>query len=242
MTRLHFNSSPLNFTIKPGDVWGILGPNGCGKTTLLKTLAGLSSIQSGDVFLNDQSLSSLPLKKIAQTIGFLFQEMQLNFPQTVEAYCLAARYPHLSYFKKMKIEDEQIMRQALEEMDLTSKAKRLIRHLSGGERRRVAIAALLTQAPTIYLLDEPTNHLDIHHQIQVLTYLQKLAQSKQISIMMALHDINLAARFCDHIVLLYPNGQRLQGESKHILTAEHLTQLYQHPIVSTCSSWQPLIT
>jgi len=142
-------------------------------------------------------------------------------------YCLSSRFPHLSYFNKPNHEDEKIVIHALEKMDLTHLAKRVVGKLSGGEKRRLAIAALLTQKPEIYLLDEPTNHLDIKHQHQVLNYFRELARHTQATIVMSLHDVNLAQQYCDHILLLYPNGETLQGPSSEILTTHNLSKLYQ---------------
>jgi iron complex transport system ATP-binding protein len=221
----------LNLRIKPGEVWGVLGPNGCGKSTLLHTLAGLSAPKQGRILLNDLCLQDFALKSLAQCIGILFQEIHCTFSQTVWDYCLAARYPYLSYLKKVTHDDLHIAQSALEQMELTSLSQQSITQLSGGEKRRLAIAALLTQTPSIYLLDEPTNHLDLRHQIQVLNTLQKLAKTTGAAVLMSLHDINLAQRFCDHILLMYANGHTLQGTTSQILNATHLTQLYQHPIV-----------
>ncbi len=229
----------LNLDIQPGKIWGILGPNASGKTTLLQTLAGLLPIKKGNIFIQDRQLSQLSRKKIAQTIGFLFQEMKMIFPQSVENFCLLARYPHLSFLKKISSHDKEIMIHALQQMDLIQKRNECITRLSGGEKRRLAIAALLTQTPSTYLLDEPTNHLDIRHQMHVLNHFRELSKKQRVSVMMSLHDINLAQSFCDNLLLIYPEGKTVQGKTCDILTENNLTRLYQHPIISLQSSWQP---
>lgn len=219
----------LNLQVKHGEIWGILGSNGSGKTTLLKTFAGLH-IAKGEIRLNGKSLSSTPIKEMAQIVGILFQESRDVFPLTVSEYCSSGRYPHLNYLGWETTEDRHILQQALIDMELTALSTQNILTLSGGERRRLSIATLLAQSPQLYLLDEPTNHLDLRYQIKILNHFQKLAQSKSVSIIMSLHDINLAAHYCDRILLLLGNGQYLSGTTKNMLNEENLSYLYQHPI------------
>lgn len=232
----------LTLSMHPGEIWGILGPNGSGKTTFLHSLAGLHPITSGEIWLGERSLFTISIQALAQIRGILLQDFPLSFPQTVWEYCLAGRYPYLHYFKKESEYDKQIVMTALQKMELTHLLKKNIMRLSGGEKRRVAIAALLAQTPNIYLLDEPTNHLDIPHQLRVFNYLHQLAKESQ-TIIMTLHDINHAQIFCQKILLLFPNGKTLQGKTQEILTAENLTQLYQHPLQAithgTSIYWQP---
>lgn len=222
----------LTLDIKSGESWGLLGPNGCGKTTLLHTLAGLHSLTAGEIFLGETKFHQFSTKAIAQSLGILLQEFVANFPQTVWDYCVAARYPHLAYFKKESDKDKQIVYEALATLELKNCFNRNILQLSGGEKKRLAIAALLAQTPSIYLLDEPTNHLDLRHQINILTHFRQLAATESATLLMSLHDINIAQRFCDHILLLFPNGRIEQGTREEMLTAKYLTDLYQHPIQS----------
>jgi iron complex transport system ATP-binding protein len=221
--------SSVNLDMQAGEVWGILGANGSGKTTLLHTLAGLYPDAYSSIFLQARDLTTYTNKMRAQQIGIAFQECQTTFPQTVEAYCMAARYPHHTYFQIANPYDQQQAQQAMQQMELQSLAQRNIMTLSGGEKKRLAIAALLTQAPQIYLLDEPTNHLDIKHQHTVLDYFSRLSSSLVI---MSLHDMNHVQRYCTHALLLYPNGEIMQGSINHILTEDHLSRLYQHRIHS----------
>lgn len=233
----------FNFSLMPGEVWGILGQNGCGKTTLLHALAGLYPIEKGTVLINNHPSHLLSRKTLAQTIGLLFQEISTLLPQTIWDYCLAARYPHLAYFQKESELDRTIVRQSLQIMELMPLRHRLITTLSGGEKRRLAIAALLSQTPAIYLLDEPTNHLDIRHQIAALHHFRQLAKKSSATVVMALHDINLAQQFCDAVLLMFPAGNLLPGKARDILTADNLTRLYQHSIVPITIDgtviWQP---
>jgi iron complex transport system ATP-binding protein len=233
----------LNLTIQAGEIWGILGINGSGKTTLLQTLAGLHPLQQGDIWLNEKRLATLPLKTIAQSIGILFQDFTETFPQTVEEYCRASRYPHLNYFQPKKTHDLEIVTYALHTMGLLALAQRKIHHLSGGEKRRLALASILVQTPRLYLLDEPTNHLDVHYQIKVLSHFRQLTSSTSITVIMALHDVNLVQQFCTHVLLLLPNGHTLQGTAKDTLTTQNLFELYQHPLHAIQHEnsiyWQP---
>jgi iron complex transport system ATP-binding protein len=221
----------LNLSFRASERWGILGPNGVGKTTFLHALASLYPLAGGVICLNDQPLNNLTPQTIAKQIGILFQAVQDSFPQTVWEYCLASRFPHLSFLQKESQLDKQIVASALEKMQLNTLYKRSITALSGGERRRLAIASLLAQTPQIYLLDEPTNHLDMHHQRIVMEHFSNLAKKKSATLIMSLHDVNLAQQFCDFILLLFANGDVFHGPTHDILNTEYLTSLYQHPMM-----------
>lgn len=219
----------LSIDIQRGDIWGLLGPNGSGKTTLLNILGGLTPYGSrgqtptSEILLTDKPLKHFSRKEIAQRVGILFQESPFVFPQTVFDYCYSGRYPH----EKNPLLDEAIVLQALQDMALENFSRKNILTLSGGEKRRVAIAALLTQTPQIYLLDEPTNHLDIRYQLHVLQHFKKLAEEKSVGIMIALHDMHHAKKYCNKILMLFENGETLQGNTEAIFTKENLARLYQ---------------
>lgn len=221
----------LNFVIQPGQMWGVLGPNGAGKTTLLHTLAGLRAPRAGEIWLGEHPLAGLKRKKVSQQLGLVFQERQDGFPATVLETALIGRHPWLSPWQMETGDDEGIARRSLEQLDLADLSGRLVNTLSGGERQRVAIATVLTQAPDTWLLDEPTNHLDLHHQVSVLQLLTEQARAGN-AIFMCLHDLNLAARWCDHLLLLYPNGDVCWGPAERMLVPAALERLYGQELLT----------
>ncbi|MEX2475751.1 ABC transporter ATP-binding protein [Marinobacter sp.] len=233
------DGQPLDFTVKSGQVWGVLGPNGAGKTTLLHTLAGLRSPRQGSVCLGEHALTELRRRQISQQLGLVFQDRQDGFPATVLETALIGRHPWLSPWQMESGEDERIARQALEKLDVGHLSGRLVNTLSGGERQRVAIATVLTQAPDTWLLDEPTNHLDLHHQVSVLQLLTEQARNGR-SVFMCLHDLNLAARWCDHLLLLYPNGDACWGPAGRMLVPEALERLYGQKLITVEADGAPV--
>ena len=220
----------LNLSIQPGQVWAILGRNGIGKTTLLHTLAGLRQPLAGDILIDDNSIHSLSRKQIAQKIGLLLQHHEDAFPSSILETVLIGRHPYISNWQWESASDLQLAMDALQQVDLHNMVQRQINQLSGGERQRVAIATLLTQNPEILLLDEPNSHLDINYQISLLSHICKHARDNQHAVIMSLHDINLAARFCDHVLLLSGEGDAQHGSTNEILREELLEKTYQHPI------------
>ena len=222
---------PLNLSLQPGQVWGVLGPNGVGKTTLLHTLAGLREPRSGRLILDGIPLADIRRKRVSQQMGLVFQDRQDGFPATALETALIGRHPWLSPWQMEGGEDLAIAEQALAALDVIHLRDRLVNTLSGGERQRVAIATLMTQAPAIWLLDEPTNHLDLQHQTSVMKILRNQAASGR-AVFMCLHDLNLAARWCDQILLLYPDGQACWGRARDMLVNSALESLFGQRLLS----------
>ncbi|MDN6296480.1 MAG: ABC transporter ATP-binding protein [Halomonas sp.] len=216
----------LNLAVQPGQVWGVLGPNGAGKTTLLHTLAGLIAPRAGQVMLDDTALSRMRRRGVAQKLGILFQERGDGFPATVEETAMLGRHPYLSYWQRESAEDARRVQAALERLDVAHLCHRQVGTLSGGERQRVAVATLLTQDPGVWLVDEPTNHLDLHHQSAVMALMAEQAAAGR-ALVLCLHDLNLAARWCSHVLLLYPDGEACWGEAQTMLEPCALEQLYR---------------
>jgi len=222
--------SDLELTINSGDRWCVLGRNGTGKTTLLHTLAGLRPPTAGDITLNDRPLVQIPRKSVAQHIGLLFQDHADAFPASVLETVLTGRHPWLGPLQWEGGKDLAIARDALQTVDLHNMEARMVNTLSGGERQRVSIACLLAQEPQLLLLDEPTNHLDIHHQIRMLDLLQEQVVQNGKALLLVMHDLNLAVRFCNRFLLLYGDGETAQGTAEVTLTQANLERLYQHPL------------
>jgi iron complex transport system ATP-binding protein len=222
----------LQLQVEPGQVWGILGRNGIGKTTLLHTLAGLREADAGDILLQQQDIRQLGRKQLAQKLGLLLQHHEDAFPVSVLDTVLGGRHPHIDLWHWETADDHAIARRALQAVNMLDMAQRQVDRLSGGERQRVAIATLLTQDPQLYLLDEPNSHLDLNYQISLLQILTDHARQQQRSIIMSLHDINLAARFCSHILYLYGDGETETGGSVEQLQPARLQKVFEHPINS----------
>lgn len=222
----------LDVNISAGQHWGLLGINGVGKTTLLHTLAGLRAPAQGEVRMGKELLSELPRRTIAQKIGVLFQADDDAFPGTVMETVLTGRHPWLGQWQWEDEDDRALARTALKNVELEGFEQRQVNTLSGGERRRLALATLFTQNPRLFLLDEPTNHLDPHHQIELLSLLSQQVTNSDGASLMILHDINLATRFCDHLMLLFGEGETLCGPSNEVLNTDILSRLYGHPVIS----------
>ena len=220
----------LGFDLAAGERLAILGRNGTGKTTLLSTLAGLRKAEAGSVSLCGESYETLGPRRAAQLRGLLPQGHLDAFQSTVLETALIGRHPHVGRWAWEGKEDERIAREALAAVDLAGLGSREVHTLSGGERQRLAIAALLAQQPQLYLLDEPLAHLDLNHQIAVLELLSRRARRDGVSIVMVLHDINLALRHADRALLLFGEGRTLEGPVAEVLTAESLSRLYGHPL------------
>jgi iron complex transport system ATP-binding protein len=220
----------LDLRITAGQRWAVLGPNGSGKTTLLHSLAGLRPAQGGEILIKGRRLGDWQNRLRAQTLGVLLQHYDDPFPSTVLETALIGRHPHLEPWQWESGDDLRRAREALRSMDLDSFEARAVATLSGGERRRLAIATLLTQDPALLLLDEPTNHLDLHHQVRILQLLAHLTADRQRALLMVLHDVTGAAYYCDHALLLFGNGETLIGTTADILTEENLTRLFGHPV------------
>ncbi len=224
----------LDLAISAGQRWGLLGINGVGKTTLLHTLAGLRPPAAGQVLLDGTPLDGLSRRAIARQTGVLLQDDEEVFPGTVLETVLTGRHPWLGQWQWEGEKDRRLARAALQDVGLDGLEQRQVDTLSGGERRRLALATLFTQDPKLFLLDEPTNHLDPHYQIGLLNLLdQRVADAAQRrASLMILHEINLATRFCDHLMLLFGDGKVLCGSTDEILTTDTLSRLYGHPVIA----------
>ena len=219
----------LNITICSGECWGVLGQNGTGKTTLLRTLAGLHPAQSGTVSWHGVALQALSRRDLARQLALLPQSEGGEFWGSVLEYVLLGRFPHRTLLFGYSAQDETIAQQALACVELTELAQRQVNSLSGGEHQRAAIAQALAQQAQSYLLDEPLQHLDLRHQVQAMCVFAQLRE-QGAALVMVLHDMLWAQRCCDHVLLQFADGQVLHGTADELLTHTHLEALYQCPL------------
>jgi iron complex transport system ATP-binding protein len=219
----------------------ILGRNGCGKTLTLHTLAGLRPALTGTVELAGQLLTRLSRRHIARHMGLLTQDLEDGFVSTVMESLLISRHPHLSLLEQEGPEDRRLALTALTKVGLLGFEDRNLETLSGGEQRRCAMAALLTQDPQVFLLDEPSNHLDPQQQLAVLGLFKEETQRGR-TVIAILHDPTLAARFADSALLLYGDGTWLQGPAAQVLNAPALSQLYQTPLTEVTAGTRRVFT
>ncbi len=215
----------LEWEVQPGEVWGILGLNGVGKSTLLHTLAGLHAADSGTLSLNGSLLSAMSRREISRVVGMLFQHQDDIFPATVLDIVLMGRHPHTTILQGEQESDYLITERVLGEMGLAGMEERKINTLSGGERRRVAIATVLAQQPQLFLLDEPEAHLDPKHQREIFHRVTKTVDGS-CALVMALHDINLAIHYCSHLLLMLESGEIRMGRVEEIITQSQVEELY----------------
>jgi len=221
----------VSLEIKKGDFIGIIGPNASGKTTLLRLMSRVLVPQEGNVILEDKDINQMSLKELCRKVAFVPQDTMINFSFTVFEIVLMGRIPHL---KRMQLETKQdfaIAQKSLLMTDTTYLKEKGIDELSSGERQRVIIAKALAQEPVLLFLDEPTAHLDIGHQIQILDLLKKLNRDNGLTIVMVLHDLNLASEYCNRIVLLNEGRVFKQGTPLEVLTYQNIEVVYKTVVV-----------
>lgn len=215
----------LDLDLQSGEMIAILGKNGAGKSMTLLTLAGLRAADSGRVLLGNENIFRSPRQLTAQRLALLPQVIDDIFPATVIDTALIGRHPHIGHFEWESTDDRNIAMQALQAVGLEALSDRDILTLSGGERRRLAIAQVLTQTPDVYLLDEPSNHLDPQHQLDALHVFREAADVGK-GVIASLHDVNLAVRFADRCLLLFGDGRWEFGATGEILTEATLSELF----------------
>ncbi|HWV25827.1 MAG TPA: ABC transporter ATP-binding protein [Aeromicrobium sp.] len=212
--------------IPTGKVTAIVGPNGCGKSTLLRGLVRLLRPTNGQVLLDDRPLSSTRSVDVAKVIGLLPQSPVAPDGITVADLVGRGRYPHQGWFRQWTAADDLAVAEALEATNTSDLADRTIAELSGGQRQRVWIAMVLAQDTDLVLLDEPTTFLDIHHQVELLDLMLDLNRSSGRTIVMVLHDLNMACRYADHLIAMKDGVIVDEGAPSDVVTAELVTKVF----------------
>lgn len=217
----------VSLTLHSGEMIGLVGPNGAGKSTLLRVLGGLWRGARGGLILEERPLTDYSRREIAQRIAHVSQRDAPDFAFSAREIVLMGRNPYLGRFQLETVRDRAIADRAMQQTDTTHLAGRLITTLSDGERQRVFIARALAQEPHIMLLDEPTANLDIHHQFDILTLIRRLANEQGVGVIGAIHDLTLAARFCDRLILLHQGCVLAEGRPEAVLTGQNLSAAFR---------------
>jgi iron complex transport system ATP-binding protein len=219
-------SENLNVRIPEGKFTVIVGPNACGKSTLLRALARLIKPRSGQVLLDGKSVTSLPAKELARRLGLLPQSSIAPDGITVADLVARGRYPHQKLLRQWSVEDESAVAEAMEATGVSALSGRLVDELSGGQRQRVWVAMVLAQQTPLMLLDEPTTFLDIAHQIELLELFRELNLDKGHTLVAVLHDLNHASRYADHIIAMKDGVVVAEGAPADVITGSLVEEVF----------------
>jgi iron complex transport system ATP-binding protein len=238
-----FHISDIHFHVKSGGYTGIIGPNGSGKTTFFRGITGELKAESGNIILNGRDIETMTHKEKARNMAFVTQE--LDEPGiTVEDYVLMGRIPYHRPFQFFESrEDYRIAHKYLQLTHISHLKDKYMYQISGGERQLAAIARALTQEPKLLLLDEPTSHLDIMHQVQILNLVQRLNSQLELTVLMIMHDLNLAGEYCDHLIMLNNGTIHISGKPEEVLNYKTIENVYKTVVVTRTNpiSGKPVI-
>ncbi len=216
----------INLRAVPGEMLGLIGPNASGKSTLLKGITRVINLLSGHISIDGQDIKNIKREELARLIAVVPQNPVLPEAFTAFEVVLMGRTPHLGLLRYEGEKDIAIAWQAMEATHTHLLAERRVGELSGGERQRLIIARALTQQPRALLLDEPTANLDINHQVEILNLVKNLCLKQKLTVITALHDLNLAAQYCDWLVMLNGGRVHAEGVPRDVLTAQNIKQAY----------------
>jgi iron complex transport system ATP-binding protein len=220
----------IQLEVHSGEIVALLGPNGTGKSTLIRSISGVIPIRNGNIFVDQKDVTSLSTMERARHISVVPQAVSIPPAFTVWETVLLGRTPYLNFLGQTSVKDEAIARQALEQVDVLHLIDKRMNEISGGEQQRVLLARTLAQDTPILLMDEPTTHLDISHQIDLLKLITKQAREKSLTVLIALHDLNLASMFADRIAIVQNGLLCVAGTPQETLTSDIINSVYNVPV------------
>lgn len=221
----------IDLEVRPAEFLGILGPNGSGKSTLLKMMDGLLTPLEGEVLLQGRPVSRYSRPELARIVAMVAQETHFRFPFCVQEVVLMGRFPHMARFAFEGKGDLEIAREALDAMHCLHLARRSIQELSGGEKQRVLVARALAQEPSVVLLDEPTSFLDLKYKREIFERVAALTREKGLSVVVVSHEIDLAAQYCDRLLLLKDGEIHSSGTPDQVIAAANIEAVYGCPVL-----------
>ncbi|ACB85930.1 heme ABC transporter ATP-binding protein [Natranaerobius thermophilus] len=219
--------SGLSFEIEPGAFTGIVGPNGSGKSTLLKNLTSYLEPEEGTIYLDDKKLADYNIRDLSKKQGVVSQDNQVNFNFSVYELVSMGRAPYMSRFSRMSTADREIVKMSMEDTNCWHLKDRQVFQLSGGERQRVIVARVLAQTPQLLLLDEPTTFLDLGYQKELMDLLARLNQERNLTVIMVLHDLNLASEYCRNLILMEQGEIVDMGSPEQVINEANLERVYK---------------
>jgi iron complex transport system ATP-binding protein len=217
----------VDLRLAPGCCLGLIGPNGAGKSTLIKLAAGLERASAGEVLLTERAIASFTPKERGRVMAYVPQSFSLPFAFTALEIVLQGRHPHLGRATFESSRDLEIARRAMEQTGVWELRSRRLDELSGGERQRVIIASALAQEPRLLLMDEPTSSLDLRFQSATVRLVRELVEQRELAVLVALHDLNLASAMCDELALLVAGALAATGPAEEVLDRDILEEAYQ---------------
>ncbi len=220
----------VSLDVHSGEIDALIGPNGAGKSTLVRAVSGVIPVESGHIRTNGDNFAVLPSMRRAKYLAVVPQAVSLPPAFTVWETVLMGRTPYLGFLGQFSSFDEEIARRSLERVHALELADRRAGELSGGEAQRVLLARALCQSTPILLLDEPTAHLDLQYQVSLLDLVRELAHRDKLAVLIALHDLNLAARYADRVALMVAGQIRAIGTPQQVITSELISQAYSWPV------------
>jgi iron complex transport system ATP-binding protein len=223
----------VSLDLEPGVLHAVLGPNGSGKSTLLRVMLGELEAASGRVEYEGREIAAWRRREIAREVAFVPQAEPLAFPMTVRALVEMGRYPHVGALGRRTAADDEAVERAMQRAGVLELSARAITTLSGGERQRARIARALAQEPATLVLDEPTASLDLHFEMETFELMRELAEERAFTVVVATHNLNLAARYAAHLILMSGGRVQAAGSPREVIRAEVIEQVYRWPVIVT---------